>query len=66
MQTFQAFTGDIPRMAHWLTGMGVQTVAMESTGVYGVPVYEVLESHGMEVILVNARQARARTQQRCQ
>ncbi len=59
VQTFQAFTGDIQRMANWLTEMGVQTVAMESTGVYWVPVYEVLESHGMEVILVNARQARA-------
>ncbi len=46
-------------MAQWLVEQGVQTVAMESTGVYWVPVYEVLENHGMEVILVNARQARA-------
>src|SRR5260364_107859 len=46
-------------MARWLQEMGVKTVAMESTGVYWVPVYEILEDHGMEVVLANARQARA-------
>ena len=49
IQTFQAFTGDIERMADWLVAVGVRTVAMESTGVYWVPVYEVLESRGIEV-----------------
>lgn len=59
VRTFQAFTADIQRMADWLIAVGVKTVAMESTGVYWVPVYEVLESRGLEVVLVNARQARA-------
>ncbi len=57
--TFQAFTGDIERMADWLMAVGVRTVAMESTGVYWVPVYEVLESRGLDVVLANAREARA-------
>ncbi len=59
MQTFQAFTGDIERMADWLVSMGIKTVALESTGVYWVPVYEVLEDRGIEVIVANAREARA-------
>jgi transposase len=59
VQTFQAFTSDLQRMADWLVGMGITTVAMESTGVYWVPVYEVLESRGIEVILANAREARS-------
>src|SRR6188768_1618120 len=59
VQTFQAFTGDLQRMAQWLKATGVTTVAMESTGVYWVPVYEVLESAGIEVVVANARDARA-------
>jgi transposase len=59
VQTFQAFTSDLQRMADWLVAIGIQTVAMESTGVYWVPVYEVLESRGIEVILANAREARS-------
>jgi transposase len=58
VQTFQAFTADLHRMADWLTQSGVTTVAMESTGVYWVPVYEVLEQRGLEVVLANARDAR--------
>lgn len=58
VQTFQAFTGDVQRMADWLIAIGIETVAMESTGVYWVPVYEVLESRGLDVILANAREAR--------
>ena len=58
VQSFQAFTGDLERMACWLKDHGVVTVAMESTGVYWVPVYEVLESHGIEAVLCNARDAR--------
>ena len=46
-------------MADWLVTTGIKTVAMESTGVYWVPVYEVLEGRGIEVILANAREARA-------
>src|SRR4051794_32646767 len=59
VQTFAAFTGDIERMAGWLLSLGIKTVAMESTGVYWVPVFEVLQSHGLEVIVANAREARA-------
>ncbi|MFT4506036.1 IS110 family transposase [Caballeronia sp. 15711] len=59
VQTFQAFTGDLQRMADWLIATGTKTVVMESTGVYWVAAYEVLESRGVEVILANAREARA-------
>lgn len=59
VQTFQAFTGDLERMAEWLIAVGIKTVAMESTGVYWVPVYEILESRGIDVIVANAREARA-------
>lgn len=59
VQTFLAFTGDIERMADWLVSIGIDTVAMESTGVYWVPVYEVLQSRGIEVIVANAREARS-------
>ncbi len=59
VQTFQAFTGDIERMADWLVSIGIKTAAMESTGVYWVPVFELLQSRGIEVIVANAREARA-------
>jgi transposase len=59
VQTFQAFTDDILRMADWLAAVGVKTVAMESTGVYWVPVYEILESRGFNVIVANARESRS-------
>ncbi|HXZ10196.1 MAG TPA: IS110 family transposase [Paraburkholderia sp.] len=59
VQTFQAFTSDLQRMADWLVATGTKTVVMESTGVYWVAAYEVLESRGLEVILANAREARA-------
>jgi transposase len=59
VQTFQAFTGDLHRMTSWLKALDITTVAMESTGVYWVPVYEVLQSAGIEVIVTNARDARS-------
>jgi len=59
VQTFQAFTSDLERMADWLVATGTRTVVMESTGVYWVAAYEVLESRGLEVVLANAREARA-------
>ncbi|WP_229519969.1 IS110 family transposase [Massilia oculi] len=59
VQTFQAFTSDLERMASWLVATGTKTVVMESTGVYWVAAFEVLESHGLEVILANAREAHA-------
>jgi transposase len=59
VQTFQAFTSDLHRMADWLVETGTRTVVMESTGVYWIAAYEILESRGLEVILANAREARA-------
>lgn len=58
-QTLNAFTADLERMANWLVSLGISTVAMESTGVYWIPVYEILETHGLHVVLANARDARA-------
>ena len=55
---FETFTADLNRMADWLKSCGIQTVAMESTGVYWIPVCQILESKGIEVYLVNAKQAK--------
>ncbi len=55
VQTFESFTGDLYRLADWLIEIGVTTVAMESTGIYWIPVFDILEAHGLEVFLVNAR-----------
>src|SRR2546422_6015993 len=55
VRRFESFTGDLYRMADWLTQAGVTTVAMESTGVYWIPAFEILEARGFEVLLVNAR-----------
>src|SRR3954463_6800548 len=55
VQRFGCFTAELMRMAAWLKERGVQTVAMQSTGVYWIPLYDVLEEHGFEVYLVNAR-----------
>src|SRR5229473_8140702 len=55
VRRFGCFTADLPEMARWLIDKGVRSVAMQSTGVYWVPVLEVLEQHGLEVYLVNAR-----------
>ena len=52
---FACFTGDLQCMADWLAACGVTTVAMESTGIFWIPVFEILESKGLEVKLVNAR-----------
>ncbi|KGC11041.1 hypothetical protein I6H08_03840 [Burkholderia gladioli] len=59
VQTFQAFTGDLQRMADLPVATGTKTVVMESTGVYRVAAYEVLKSRGLEVVLADAREARA-------
>ena len=55
VQAFSTFTNDLIRLADWLTACRVTSVAMESTGVYWIPVYEILEARGFEVVLVNAR-----------
>ena len=51
-----AMTDDLNGLARWLVSLGVDTVAVESTGVYWIPVFEVLEQHGLTVWLVDARQ----------
>jgi transposase len=53
---FGATTSELIRMAEWLKARHVQSVAMESTGVYWIPPHEVLEAHGLKVLLVNTRQ----------
>jgi transposase len=58
VRTFGTCTGDLQRLADWFDCCGVRTVAMESTGVYWIPVYEILEQRGFEVVLVNARDAK--------
>jgi len=58
VRVFRTFTEDLQQMARWLIGCGVTTVAMESTGVYWVPLYDVLEQHGVRPCLVNARNMR--------
>jgi transposase len=55
VRTFQSFTGDLHRLADWLFACRIETVAMESTGVYWIPLYEILEARGMKVLLANAR-----------
>lgn len=55
VRMFRTFSGDLYRLADWLTQVGITTIAMESTGVYWIPVFEILEARGFEVLLVNAR-----------
>lgn len=55
VRCFDCFTADLNRMADWLIEKGVRSIAMQSTGVYWIPVFEVLEQRGLEVYLVNAR-----------
>lgn len=55
VRKFGCYTSELLRLAAWLRECGVQTVAMESTGVYWVPLYELLEDQGFEVVLVDAR-----------
>jgi len=51
----ETFTGDLHQMAEWLVSCGITTAAMESTGVYWIPVYDMLEQHGIKPCLVNPR-----------
>jgi len=55
VREFLSFTEDLEALARWLTQCGVDVVAMESTGVYWIPLYELLESRGFTVYLVNSR-----------
>jgi len=55
VRRFDCFTADVEAMADWLVDRGIGSVAMQSTGVYWMPVFEILQQHGLEVYLVNAR-----------
>lgn len=55
IRKFGCYTADIEGMAKWLKECGIKTVAMESTGVYWMPVFQILEANGFKVLLVNAR-----------
>jgi len=55
VERFGTTTPELYRLADWLKEQAVKTVAMESTGVYWIPLYEILDSRGLEVLLVNAR-----------
>jgi transposase len=55
VRRFDCYTADLHRLADWLQQCGVTTVAMQSTGVYWIPLYEILDARGLEVYLVNAR-----------
>ena len=55
VRKFGSFTADLHRMARWLKDCRIKTVVMQSTGVYWMALYDVLESHGLEVNVANAR-----------
>jgi transposase len=55
VRSFPTFTRDLNALADWLQQCGIRSVAMESTSVYWIPVYQILESRGLEVRLVNAQ-----------
>jgi len=55
VREFGFWTADLHKMAEWLVSCGIDTVAMQSTGVYCIPLYDILEKHGLRVVLVNAR-----------
>jgi transposase len=55
VRAFGTFTPDLEALVAWLVACGIDTVALESTGVYWIPIYELLEQHGITPFLVNAR-----------
>jgi len=55
VRRFASFTEDLHAAANWLKSCGIETVAMESTGVYWIPLFQILEARGFKVLLVNAR-----------
>lgn len=58
VRRFRTFTEDLERLVEWLVNCRIKTVAMEATGVYWIPIYEMLEARGIEPVLVNARHVR--------
>lgn len=59
LREFPSFTADLKAMVNWLKQHSIRSVAMESTGVYWIPVYDILAESGFEVLLVNARHLKA-------
>ena len=55
VRCYGCFTADLQEMARWLVEKGIRTVALQSTGVYWMPTFEILEQHGLQVFLVNAQ-----------
>ena len=55
VRSFETFTQDLHRLKEWLQQCRITTVAMESTGVYWIPLFQILEEAGLEVCLVNAQ-----------
>ena len=55
VRSFDSFTGELHRLADWLGQCRITTVAMESTSVYWMPLYAILEERGIRVVLSNAR-----------
>src|SRR6266403_2272730 len=58
VRSFGTFTADLHRLVDWFTECGVETVVMESTSVYWIPIFELLDARGFTVVLVNARDAK--------
>src|SRR5260370_32663170 len=58
VRSFGCTTGELKAMADWLKQCGIRTVAMQSTGVYWIAVYDILEQAGLGVYLVNARETK--------
>lgn len=55
VREFKSFTADLHELANWLERCGITTIAMESTGIYWIPLFEILEARGFEVRLVNPK-----------
>ena len=58
VRSFGTFTADLHRLVDWFTECGVETVVMESTSIYWIPIFELLDARGFTVFLVNARDAK--------
>src|SRR6185436_1417553 len=57
VRSFGTFTADLDQLVDWFAECGVETVVMESTSVYWIPIFELLDARGFAVFLVNARDA---------
>ena len=58
VRAFATFTADLHALADWLEQCGIETVALESTGIYWLPIYEILEGPGMRMCLINPQQSK--------